>query len=271
MKQSESIMSRMKKYEQPTKAVLTPRMPVIARIDGRAFHSYAKQCKKPFDNNLINAMNQCAIALCKDIQGAQVAYVQSDEISVLIHSYKRFNSQAWFANEVQKMVSISAAIAASVMTAESPKLFSQIKLAQFDSRVFTIPEDDVTNYFVARQQDWSRNSVQMLARSYYSHKQCDNKNNSQLQEMIHLHGDNWNDLPTHLKRGRCIVKEQQETPCSVCKGIGIDYPHSSDDETCLVCRGVGKVIRSQWIIDNETPIFSQDRDYIEKYLEKDEG
>lgn len=62
-----AIMSRMKMYELPTKMVLTPRMPVIIRIDGKAFHSYTKQCEKPFSLKLVNAINKCAITLCENI------------------------------------------------------------------------------------------------------------------------------------------------------------------------------------------------------------
>lgn len=127
------------------------------------------------------------------------------------------------------------------MTVESQNVFGKIKPAQFDSRVFSIPETDVVNYFLARQQDWTRNSIQMMARSFYSSKECKNKNNGKLQEMIFQKGKNWNDLDTYLKRGRCVVKKEFELTCP-------------------------KIIRAKWVVDNEIPIFSQDREYISKYL-----
>lgn len=251
----DSLGDRMKQYEKDFRTKLPDRFPVVIRLDGKAFHTFTKGCEKPFDEKLINAMNQCALVLCKEIQGAQVAYVQSDEISIFIHSYKRFDSQAWFGNQVQKMVSVGAGKASTRMSFESSNLFGKYKEALFDARVFIVPETDLVNYFLWRQQDWTRNSVQMLARSYYSHKQCDNKKNPQLQDMIHAKGDNWNDLPTHLKRGRCIVKEEYKADTPMHFGDGVPQ----------------KGTRTRWAVDNEIPIFSQDRDYIGKFLEKEEG
>lgn len=220
----DSLGDRMKRYESACKTILPPRLPIILRCDGKAFHTITKSLKIPYDERFIDSMNIAAIKLCKEIQGAQLAYVQSDEISVLIHGYKRFNSQSWFDNEIQKMVSISAAIAAVTFTQHSFEYLH--KPAYFDSRVFVVPEADVCNYFLWREQDASRNSIQMLARSLYSHKECYEKNSVELQEMCFLKGKNWNNEPTFFKRGRCIiVKETTEQQ------------------------------RTQWIVDNEIPIF----------------
>jgi tRNA(His) 5'-end guanylyltransferase len=85
----DSLGDRMKDHEKRARVSIGKGQPVIMRIDGKAFHTYTKGCERPFDPNLINAMNECAKALCKEIQGAQMAYVQSDEISILIHGYKK--------------------------------------------------------------------------------------------------------------------------------------------------------------------------------------
>ena len=112
-----SLGGRMKEYyEEVWKIKLPMRMPIIIRLDGRAFHSLTKQMEKPFDKKFIQNMQEVALKLCENISGAQLAYVQSDEISILMHNYKKLNSQAWFGNELQKLVSISASIASSEMT-----------------------------------------------------------------------------------------------------------------------------------------------------------
>ena len=105
---NDAIGDRMKGYEQAARAALPRRMPVIVRVDGKAFHTWTRGCERPFDGKLVEVMNAAAIALCDEIQGAQMASVQSDEISVLVHNYKRYASSAWFDNEVQKTVSVSA-------------------------------------------------------------------------------------------------------------------------------------------------------------------
>ncbi len=247
----DSLGDRMKEYERDFRTRLPKRQTQILRADGKAFHTYTRGCEKPFDFKLIDAMDQCAIALCKEIQGAQLAFVQSDEISVLIQYHKKFDSQAWFDRQVQKMVSVAAAIASSEMTVQSANVFGEIRRAAFDARVFILPEAEVANYFLWRQNDWTRNSVQMLARSLYSQKKMMNKNNTELQEMIWQKGQNWNDLPTYLKRGRCILKE-------------VYLPKVADSFD-----SVG-AYRTRWVIDSEIPIFSQDREYIEKLLALEE-
>lgn len=272
----DSLGDRMKKYEEASKSlsILIPRMPAIIRLDGRAFHSYTKNCIRPYDEDLHNAMNQTAMQLCKEISGAEIAYVQSDEISILLNNYKTRGFQPWFDGKVQKMVSVSAAIASAKFTEESKNIRSKkvchcpddgqgfhrdgcakaipnkIFPATFDSRIFVIPREEVTNYFIWRQQDNSRNSIQMLARSLYSHKELENKKTPDLQEMCFQKGKNWNDLPTHLKRGRCIVRNDEQRTTV----LGQD-----GQETVAVNRLPMKV-------DNEIPIFTYGCEYIEKHL-----
>lgn len=240
----DSLGDRMKSYESATAMHLTGRMPLIIRLDGKAFHSYTKDLPRPWCPALMGVMDATAIALCKQIQGAQVAYVQSDEISILVIGYQTITSQTWFERNVQKMVSVSAGIASATFTAASGALREGfIKPAIFDSRVFTIPESDVCNAFVWRQQDATRNSQQMLARSLYSSDELFKKNSSQLQEMCVQKGHNWNDQPTTFRRGRCIVRNS--------------YTHEEAG---------GTTTRHRWEVDHEIPIFSQDRNYINKFI-----
>lgn len=247
---NDSLGDRMKTYENVFRQNLPIRMPVILRIDGAHFHTYTKGLLRPVDINLIEVMNDTAKYLCKNIQGCQLAYVQSDEISLLLNNYKELDTDSWFDNNLQKMVSVSAGMASAVFTSQSGRIFGGLaKLAFFDSRAFVIPKEDVCNYFLWRQQNATRNSVQMLARSLYSHKELDRKKNADLQEMCFQKGVNWNDCPTSQKRGRCIVKVT-----------------SSKENTNQKTGEVVTTERSEWVVDNEVPIFSQDRSYIEKYV-----
>jgi len=260
----DSLGDRMKTYEDAYRTSLPIRMPVILRIDGKAFHTYTRGCKRPVDRGLVDCMNETAIALCKAVQGCQIAYVQSDEISLLLTNYMDLDTQSWFDNNLQKMVSISASVASVTFTLNSSKIWGsdtvdsqagdlievpRYKAAYFDSRAFIIPKEDVNNYFLWRQQDATRNSVQMLARSLYSHKQLENKNNSELQEMIFQKGINWNDCPTTQKRGRCIIKQMV-------------MKEGKNPKTGEVFTAQ----RSEWVVDNEIPIFSQDPGYVERYV-----
>jgi len=259
----DSLGDRMKSYEDSYRITLPIRMPVILRIDGKAFHTYTKGCKRPVDKGLVDCMDETAKYLCKNIQGAQVAYVQSDEISILLNNYQEIDTQSWFDNNLQKMVSISASMASVAFTMNSWRIWGYdeqdydgnecgspiLKPAYFDSRAFVMPESDVCNYFLWRQQDATRNSVQMLARTLYSHKQLENKANAELQELCFQKGTNWNDCPTTQKRGRCIVKQTT-------------LKEGKNPKTGEVFMSQ----RSEWVVDTEIPVFSQDRNYINGFF-----
>lgn len=262
-----SLGDRMKSYEDINRNYLIPNIPVIIRIDGKAFHSFTKGMKRPFDNILIESMNETAKYLCKNISGCKMAYIQSDEISLLITDYDTINTEGWFKYNIQKMVSVSASMATLFFNNEYTKISNKFHIdmnidyegeipeniwnlirsynkkqdsAMFDSRVFQLPKDEVCNYFIWRQQDCVRNSIQSVAFANFSPKQVYKKNCDQLQEMLWQEKNiNWNNFDTHLKRGRCVVKE---------------IYLKEDTE------------RSRWVVDNSIPIFTQFRSYVEKYV-----
>lgn len=200
----DALGDRMKSYyEGRTKTLLPRRTYTIIRIDGKAFHTYTRGLERPFDDNLINDMDETAMYLCENIQGAKFAFVQSDEISILLTDFDKLQTSAWFDGNVQKITSISASLATAKFNQLRPG-----KIALFDSRVFTIPSNiEVENYFIWRQQDTVRNSISSVAQSLFSSKELHKVNVSQMQELCFQKGVNWNDFDDKKKRGRLIVKE----------------------------------------------------------------
>jgi tRNA(His) guanylyltransferase len=268
----DSLGDRMKSYyESRFRFMLQRRTNFIIRIDGKAFHTYTRGLEKPFDGGLMRDMAETTRFLCENIQGAKFGYTQSDEISILVTDYDDLSTSAWFDNNLQKMCSISA----SLTTAKFNQLRVQrayrnietdpmehgltaydmcisealnTKLAMFDSRIFAITEpEEVVNYFIWRQQDATRNSVSMAAQSMFSHKQLQGESGSSMQEMMHEEkGVNWNDYPTICKRGTSVWKKTT-------------FLTDTKDETYM---------RSNWVIDTEMPILTQDRNYILNRLPK---
>lgn len=206
-----TLSERMKSYEQTTQLHLPRRTYTIIRVDGRAFHSYTRRCERPFDQDLASAMDATAQACCTDFANCQLAYIQSDEISFLLSDFSEINTEPWFAANVQKLVSVSAANTTAEFNRYRNMTTFRIETAQFDSRVFTIPDPiEVENYFIWRQQDATRNSIAMAAQHYYSPRELLNMNTSEQQEMLFLRGVNWNDYPNGFKRGRCAIKVQDQ-------------------------------------------------------------
>lgn len=279
----DELGDRMKKYyEDRTRITLPRRTYTIIRIDGKAFHTFTKGLTRPFDDGLINDMDETACYLCKNIQGAKFGFVQSDEISILITDFDKIGTDAWFDGNIQKMASIAASMATSKfnhlrllrkfneMSVELLKrtvddfhksntiswmeeIFDN-KLAEFDARVFTIPSDvEVENYFIWRQQDTVRNSISSVAQSLYSHKELNGKNMSEQQEMIFQKNINWNDYAPKYKRGRFIFKQE----------VDLETPFISNDKMQHSYK------RNRWVAD-ECPTFTQERLFLLKYIPKNE-
>jgi len=200
------------------------------------------------------AMDAAMVALCENIEGAKLGYVQSDEISVILTDFGTAQTQAWFDGNVQKIASITASIA----TAH----FNRVRLAQgndgmatFDSRVFTIPDPvEVENYLIWRQQDATRNSISMTAQAEFSHKELQGKSSNELQEMLwQERGINWNDMPVGFKRGRCAVRRTSTED--------VEYVDKRTGETKVA----EDVTRDAWVVDSP-PVWTQDRDWLRQVL-----
>ena len=273
----DSLGDRMKNnYENRAKTYLTRRMPVIIRLDGKAFHTFTKGMKKPYDEIFHNTMNATMKYLCENIQGCKLGYTQSDEITLLLTDYDTLDTDAWFDNNVQKICSVSASMATMKFNqvlrnqvsdwmdenAEYTGVDIQLPLearaytravstgAMFDSRCFNIPEDEVTNCFVWRQQDATHNAIQMLGQCNFPHKELQGKSCNDIQDMLMLEkGINFNDMPTEFKRGVCCVKEEY-------------YPDPAPG--CEDCPIDATSVRTRWVLDKEIPIFTQDRSYVDR-------
>lgn len=254
---------RMKEfYECIPKTKLMRRCPVVIRIDGRSFHTFTRGFQKPFDDVLMETMQETMKYLCENVQGCVLGYTQSDEISLILIDYKKLTSSAFFDYEVQKVCSITASMATMAFNMNFQRIYSE-KLsrmdnpqekerlqnvygkkcftAMFDSRCFNIPKEEVANYLFWRQKDASRNSIQMVGQANFTHKELQRKSCSDIQDMLMLQrGINWNDLETCKKRGSCCFKEEYDA-----------------DGT----------LRTRLVVDKEIPVFKEEgRNYIEKLI-----
>jgi tRNA(His) 5'-end guanylyltransferase len=147
-------------------------------------------------------MNSTALILTQNVQGCKCAYVQSDEISLLLTDFDTLTTEAWFNYNLQKMVSVSASIATKAFSGQ----WRRDGVPLFDSRAFNLPKEEVCNYFVWRQQDWTRNSILMLAQAHFSHKELHGKDSRDMHEMLHTKGMNWTDLDDRWKNGNFFSK-----------------------------------------------------------------
>jgi tRNA(His) guanylyltransferase len=230
---SDDIGDRFKGYEACWDMTLPRRMPMVIRVDGRGFHSL--KLEKPFDPGFFLRMSFVATMLCKEIQGAVLAYFQSDEISIIARDDMQPNTEAWLGKRLSKVLSLSAAIATAAFNSDSKH-----GLRQFDSRAFVLPDlSEVTNYLIWRQQDATRNSVSMAAHAAFSHKSLHGVNSPGMIDRLREAGKPWEDTPTRFKRG------------AVCRPVKVFKPVEYLNNAV--------VERREWQVDEELPVFTQDR------------
>ena len=254
------LAKRMKDYEMRDRYFLQKRIPVAIRVDMRAGHTFTRGFKRPFDDIFMKSMQETAKYMCENMGNAKLAYVQSDEITIILVDYDTLETDCWFNYRTDKLCSISASMATMAFNKFfeanvknyirniMPNILTPLaetymkaaeKGAMFDARCFNIPKEEVTNLIYWRQLDATRNSIQMVGQANFSHKELQNKTCNMIQDMLHEQkGINWNDYPTVCKRGSaCIYTEY----------ANMNGSHNSG-----------------WIIDKEMPILKgENRAYVD--------
>ena len=254
--------NRMKEYyENATRIFLPRRTYTILRLDGKAFHTFSKGLNKPWDQDLIDIMNRVTRQLCKNIQGAKIGYTQSDEISILMTDFDKIETEAWFGGNIQKIVSVAASMATFYFAEGMRKLINgrdkhkflrkngDTKEAFFDTRVFTIPsQTEVVNYFIWRQKDAMRNSIQMLAQSLFSQKELQGKKTDTLIKMCKERGYDWEKVATD-KIGRIFY-------LLITKTLSADTFDTEVYES------------KKWIFESDPPKFVENREFLNNLILK---
>ena len=271
----DSLGDRMKTYENQFRLYLDPKEPVIVRLDGRAFHTFTRGFKRPFDDVFANAMMETMKYLCENIQNCVFGYTQSDEITLVLVNDFNPKSCAWFDYNLQKVASVAASMATLIfnnsfsvgvelydyawrhsLTPQSCEIQEEhekyverlreaaFKGAMFDARVFTLPKDEIINCLIWRQQDATRNSIQACGQAAFSHRELHGKNCKEIAHMLANSSIpttfNWYFQPNKFKYGTCCIKDDVQE--------------------------VNGAIRTKWRIDYEIPVFTEDREYVNKWL-----
>lgn len=216
MSRDGSLASRIKRYEAASTFTLAPRSCLFIRVDGKAFHTFTRGCDRPFDQDVMNCMAYAMRHTSDEMQGFKLAYTQSDECTFVLTDFDSHQTQGWFGYELNKVVSISASLFTAYFNDLWVRGHESGRPALFDSRAFVVPVDDAPNVFVWRQQDWHRNSVQMLARAHFSHRQLEGKRAPDMHEMLHGKGVNWaTDISARERNGQFYVKGMGLIPQSL--------------------------------------------------------
>lgn len=268
---------RFKAYERASEQVLPARLPVLVRLDGNSFSRLVDQVgfQKPFDPRFDEAMECAARAVLRYASGAQLGYVQSDEITVLLRNDQTVRTDPFLANRTQKLASLLASTA-SVAFSRHLEGMGAHQGAIFDARAFVVPPAEVNNAFLWRQKDAMRNCIS----SYAYHEMRKKVGRKTAQKRLHglstsgrkalvreELGVDWSELPIAWRRGRCLIREVRSVPLADVMPADVFEQkvregHVSRDQT---------VTRGQWVVDREPPLFGEEPGYVNRLLGQDEG
>ncbi len=249
---------RMKEYEKMYSLKLIATLPIIARLDGRAFSKFTKGLKKPYDETMSKLMQDTCKFLV-DKTDANCGYTQSDEITLGWY-YPDYKSQMFFDGKIGKLNSVLAAMASvkfNSLISELDSLFWKRKLYMmptFDCRVFNLPSViEGANAFLWREQDATRNSVSSAAHSIYSTKELYKKNRTIMLDMLIEKGINWNDYPSFFKRGSYFKKETVQRKFTKEELGNLPEKHiAREDPDTLIIRSL--IVEQKWNPLSQYPI-----------------
>jgi tRNA(His) guanylyltransferase len=196
MNNKDRLGDRIKNYESISEHYFLPKTPIIVRVDGKAFHTWTKGCKRPFDQTLITCMFEAAKDVAVNMQGCKALYAQSDEVTFVLDDSYSIETQQWFGGRQNKIESVTAAMMTAFfnkrwLNTYPEKLTMGYIPAIFDARAFQCPKEDVANVFLWRVKDWERNSLSMFCNQYFTPKQLHGQGRTDQHEMLYKIGHNW--------------------------------------------------------------------------------
>lgn len=208
-----SLGDRMKMYEAPsTSRKAFKGQPLIVRLDGKSFHTWTKDLKRPYDKRLSDLMLDTTKALVDHFQ-ALVGYTQSDEITLAWYIQPHETAEYPFDGRFQKLESLTASYATAVFNQQKSAYFNlaepQLLIpALFDSRAFVVPTiKEAYHAFLWRQQDAVKNAISMAAHTYFSHKSLQGLHRAEMKERLFVEkGISFDDYPAFFKRGTFVKR-----------------------------------------------------------------
>ena len=265
MSKEDSLGDRMKEFEMQFAGVRAMKgIPLVARLDGRSFHTFTRGLERPFDQRL----SECMIETTKflvDETHAKIGYTQSDEISLVWYYPADEAAEYMFDGRIQKLTSILAALAsvkfAKMIAEKIPEKVTQVPV--FDCRVWQVPTLQIAaDAFLWRELDATKNSISMAAHAYFPHKSLQGMNGSEKQERLWAEkGINWNDYPAFFKRGTYVQRKTFERALTEEERNRIPEKHRPD---------AGKTFTRSSVIELEMPPAKRCANYVDVIFNNDD-
>lgn len=235
----QSLAARHAQYARDYDYTIMRQVPVIFDINGSNFVKVTKGYDKPFDPEFSSDMTEVLLGLCEEIDGAVFGYQFSDKVVVVARNDQNHNTTPWMGNHVQKMASVSASIATSILGR-----------GYFESFVHGVPNiSETVNNLISRQQECIRYSVASAA-------------------YIEMGRRLGRDETNELLHGKNLV-ERKQLLLEAC-GIEFDTFYDSEFRLGIAAFKAPKVVegksKHRWVISKRLPLFSEDRPFVQSII-----
>ncbi len=248
----QTLKERINDYREVSSSKLMRKLPIVINLNGRSFRRITQGIEKPYSTDFSNVMCATAIKLCHEISGAVFAYIFNDDITIVARNDQSVETQAWFQNDIQKIVSVSASIA-TLEFANAAKSFDLILNgeATFTSNVYTVPSTmEAINVLILKQQLCQQTSLNFSAFYELSHRYGDdaidilqNRSPEEKEELLAQCGQHYTTFPLPFRRGIACYRSPT-----------------------LISSRDGDTFRNKWTLNTELPIFSKDSKFLENIL-----
>lgn len=194
---------------------------LIVRVDGRAFHTLVKELgvKRPLSLEFAENMWDVAGACFTALQGCLLAYVQSDEISLV---YSTVDGSWPFNGRTQKILTVLASTASSTFSQnllavlnDDRKTSSAMRRIAFDARLMLLDSlKEVEGYLLWRRLDAMRNAVNAYALHRFTESELDGKSTGERWQMLDDYsrsiGEDGFKIDDRIYRGAVVFLEEHE-------------------------------------------------------------
>jgi len=246
-----TLRERIELYEEPTKLKLMKKLPVITVVNGRSFKKATSLLTKPFDPAFMEIMCGTMIKLAQEIDGTVLGYLFNDEVIVVSRNDQTNDTEAYYDNKVQKIVSATSSIA----TLELNRLAKQNDVSLFGDPIFTaktfvVPNiTEVINLLIHFQQRafhtalWNASFYELLKKYDIEtvKKMLLNRSAEEKAEILYAERDiSFNSYPLPFRRGVLTYRKPQRV--------------ASSDE--------GEIFKNKLHIDMEIPLFTKEHEFL---------
>lgn len=249
----ESLRERQEEYKKPFDYQITKRMPIIITASGRSFKRFTKNLDKPYCSEFSRAMASTMLYSIMEMQGSVFGYQYNDEITFILRNDQSLDSEPWYQNKIQKLVSITSSMTTLGLYKSISNLNNKILTsgdAIFDCDVLAVPYlSEAVNNLIYKQQLNYKKALSLAVETELIKKFG---KRAALKALYKKTSDEKKELLLH----HCDIDFEEQYPSAFYRGIA-----AYKIPTLLQYKDENQ-IRNKWSLNANLPVFVDDKDFL---------